>query len=95
MRHLLVEELQECVPGGNILKKRDPEAAKDDNSLLLRAANSLVANHLQKNEYEYTMGIFVPESGTYPDKVSNLPFLRMTKCMPQIELNIALNALSL
>ena len=75
MRHLLVEELQECVPGGNILKKQaSATAAEDDNTLLVKAANSLVASHLQKCEYEYTMGIFIPESGTYPDKVSNLPF---------------------
>lgn len=87
MRHLLVEELQECVPGGNILKKRDPEAAKDDNSLLLRAANSLVANHLQKNEYEYTMGIFVPESGTYPDKMfSTADLLQLLHINPSSEL---------
>lgn len=67
LRTNLITELQQSVQGP--LTLRDLEPSESD-PLLLRAANSLVADHLQKAKYEYTLGVFLPESGLAQDKVS-------------------------
>ena len=38
-------------------------------SLLLQAANSIVANHMRDYGYEYTLSTFMPEAGINLDKV--------------------------
>lgn len=40
-------------------------------SLLIGAANSLVADHLGKCGYEYSLSVFFPESGLAPEKVKS------------------------
>ena len=37
-----------------------------------RAANSVIVDHLRRCGYEYTLAIFLPESGTKPDEVENV-----------------------
>jgi oral-facial-digital syndrome 1 protein len=47
-------------------------------SLTDRAANSLIVNHLRRCGYEYTLAIFLPESGTTADEVfSSSDLLRL------------------
>ena len=47
-----------------------PPQATNESTLLLRAANSLVADHLSKCKYDYALSVFVPETGNTADKVS-------------------------
>jgi oral-facial-digital syndrome 1 protein len=47
-------------------KKKPPE----ESSLFHHAANSLVIDHLEKCNFEYTLSVFLPESGTSKDKVN-------------------------
>ncbi|XP_038055401.1 oral-facial-digital syndrome 1 protein-like isoform X2 [Patiria miniata] len=48
-----------------------PETVQDDEcgTLMHRAANSLVADHLRRCQYEYTLAVFLPESETGKDKM--------------------------
>ena len=41
-----------------------------DESLSLRAANSLIASHLKSLGYEYSLSVFLPECGLADDKVN-------------------------
>ncbi|KAK7097785.1 centriole and centriolar satellite protein ofd1-like [Littorina saxatilis] len=66
LRTNLITELQQSVQGP--LTIRDLEPSESD-PLLLRAANSLVADHLKRAKYEYTLGVFLPESGLAQDKM--------------------------
>ncbi|XP_075575474.1 centriole and centriolar satellite protein OFD1 isoform X2 [Pelecanus crispus] len=47
-----------------------PQAVpNDDSSLLITASNSLVADHLQRCGYEYSLSVFFPESGLEKKKL--------------------------
>ncbi|XP_008948312.1 PREDICTED: oral-facial-digital syndrome 1 protein, partial [Merops nubicus] len=47
-----------------------PQAVpSDDSSLLITASNSLVADHLQRCGYEYSLSVFFPESGLEKKKL--------------------------
>jgi len=53
--------------------KLQPQAVpSDDSSLLITASNSLVADHLQRCGYEYSLSVFFPESGLEKKKVSSV-----------------------
>ena len=47
----------------------EPVYAKEG-SLLHKAANSLVADHLKRCSYDYSLSVFLPESATAIDKVN-------------------------
>lgn len=65
LRNSLVTELQQSVRGPLTLKDlKVPE----EGSLLHRASNSLVANHLRACQYEYSLSVFLPECGLSQDK---------------------------
>ncbi|RUS79294.1 hypothetical protein EGW08_012949 [Elysia chlorotica] len=65
LRNSLVTELQQNVRGPLTLKDlQTPE----EGSLLHRASNSLVANHLRACQYEYSLSVFLPECGLSQDK---------------------------
>uniref|UniRef100_A0A8B9TPT2 OFD1 centriole and centriolar satellite protein n=1 Tax=Anas platyrhynchos TaxID=8839 RepID=A0A8B9TPT2_ANAPL len=49
----------------------------DDSSLLIMASNSLVADHLQRCGYEYSLSVFFPESGLEKKKVNLLQLMRI------------------
>lgn len=66
LRTNLITELQQSVRGPLTVRDLDPP---EQEPLLLRAANSLVADHLLRGKYEYTLGVFLPESGLAQDKV--------------------------
>uniref|UniRef100_A0A2C9KXP3 Uncharacterized protein n=1 Tax=Biomphalaria glabrata TaxID=6526 RepID=A0A2C9KXP3_BIOGL len=65
LRNSLVTELQQTVHGPLTLKDLN---IPEEGSLLHRASNSLVANHLSACQYEYTLSVFLPESGLSQDK---------------------------
>jgi len=65
LRNSLVTELQQSVKGPLTLKDlKIPE----EGTLIHRASNSLVANHLRACQYEYSLGVFLPECGLSQDK---------------------------
>lgn len=47
----------------------------EGSALLIGAANSLVADYLQRCGYEYSLSVFFPESGLAKEKVKSLLFL--------------------
>ena len=55
--------------GANKEFDAEPKYAKEG-SLLHKAANSLVADHLKRCHYDYSLSVFMPESATAIDKVS-------------------------
>lgn len=67
LRNQLIRELKhpllsgaETVPG---------PASSKSTSLLVSAANTIVADYLQTCGYEYSLSVFYPESGLRKDKV--------------------------
>ncbi|XP_071124369.1 centriole and centriolar satellite protein OFD1-like [Mytilus edulis] len=66
LRNKIVEELQQSYKGH--LSVRDLKLP-DEGSLLHRAANSLVADHLRSCQYDYSFSVFLPESRTAKDKI--------------------------
>lgn len=56
-------------------------------SLMLRAANSLVADHLRRCNYDYSMAVFLPESGSAEDKIFTVPdLLDLLRIVPSSQL---------
>ncbi|NWU68361.1 OFD1 protein, partial [Pterocles burchelli] len=68
LRNQLIHELMHPILSGEL---RPQAVQSDDSSLLITASNSLVADHLQRCGYEYSLSVFFPESGL-EKKVSSL-----------------------
>lgn len=52
--------------------ERHPKSiSATESSLLIGASNSLVADHLEKCGYEYSLSVFFPESGLAKEKVKS------------------------
>ncbi|NWH61772.1 OFD1 protein, partial [Geococcyx californianus] len=69
LRNQLIHELMHPILSG----KLQPQAVPSDgSSLLITASNSLVADHLQRCGYEYSLSVFFPESGLEKKKASSL-----------------------
>jgi len=62
-----VSELKRSVNGKLSI---DDLEVPDSGSLVHRASNSLVADHLQSCKYDYTCSVFLPECGIDKTKVS-------------------------
>ncbi|XP_074670880.1 centriole and centriolar satellite protein OFD1 isoform X2 [Strix aluco] len=60
LRNQLIHELMHPILSGELRPQAVPS---DDCSLLITASNSLVADHLQRCGYEYSLSVFFPESG--------------------------------
>ncbi|XP_032535273.1 oral-facial-digital syndrome 1 protein isoform X2 [Chiroxiphia lanceolata] len=60
LRNQLIHELMHPILSGELQPQTVPS---DDSSLLITASNSLVADHLQRCGYEYSLSVFFPESG--------------------------------
>ncbi|XP_065511171.1 centriole and centriolar satellite protein OFD1 isoform X1 [Caloenas nicobarica] len=60
LRNQLIHELMHPILSGELQPQTVPN---DDSSLLITASNSLVADHLQRCGYEYSLSVFFPESG--------------------------------
>ncbi|XP_027494382.1 oral-facial-digital syndrome 1 protein isoform X1 [Corapipo altera] len=66
LRNQLIHELMHPVLSGELQPQTVPS---DDSSLLITASNSLVADHLQRCGYEYSLSVFFPESGLEKKKL--------------------------
>ncbi|KAL5012921.1 hypothetical protein ScPMuIL_011472 [Solemya velum] len=84
LRNSLVSELQQSAKGKLSLRDlRVPE----EGSILHRAANSLIADHLRRCQYDYTLSVFLPETGIAQDKVfSTTDLLKLMNISPQSHL---------
>uniref|UniRef100_A0A803YQZ6 LisH domain-containing protein n=1 Tax=Meleagris gallopavo TaxID=9103 RepID=A0A803YQZ6_MELGA len=75
LRKQLIHELMHPILSGELQPQTVPS---DDCSLLITASNSLVADHLQRCGYEYSLSVFFPESGLEKKKVNLLQLLRIS-----------------
>ncbi|NXP55328.1 OFD1 protein, partial [Heliornis fulica] len=66
LRNQLIHELMHPILSGELQPQAVPS---DDSSLLMTASNSLVADHLQRCGYEYSLSVFFPESGLEKKKL--------------------------
>ncbi|NXK35217.1 OFD1 protein, partial [Piprites chloris] len=66
LRNQLIHELMHPILSGELQPQTVPS---DDSSLLITASNSLVADHLQRCGYEYSLSVFFPESGLEKKKL--------------------------
>ncbi|NXK11720.1 OFD1 protein, partial [Herpetotheres cachinnans] len=66
LRNQLIHELMHPILSGELQPLAVPS---DDSSLLITASNSLVAEHLQRCGYEYSLSVFFPESGLEKKKL--------------------------
>lgn len=71
LRKQLIHELMNPVLCREILPKA---TSSECSSLIIVACNSLVADHLRRCGYEYSLSVFYPESGLEKDKVSTFLF---------------------
>ncbi|KAM6293753.1 centriole and centriolar satellite protein OFD1 isoform 2-T2 [Porphyrio hochstetteri] len=78
LRNQLIHELMHPILSGELQPQAVPS---DGSSLLITASNSLVADHLQRCGYEYSLSVFFPESGLEKKKLWTmqdlLQFLRI------------------
>ncbi|XP_068274688.1 centriole and centriolar satellite protein OFD1 [Nyctibius grandis] len=66
LRNQLIHELMHPILSGELQPQAVPS---DESSLLITASNSLVADHLQRCGYEYSLSVFFPESGLEKKKL--------------------------
>ncbi|XP_041357346.1 oral-facial-digital syndrome 1 protein-like isoform X2 [Gigantopelta aegis] len=85
LRNSIVTELQTSFRGHLSLNDlKEPE----DSSLLHRAANSLIASHLRHCHYDYSLSVFLPESGLAQDKIfSTEDLLQLLSINPHSKLH--------
>ncbi|NXV00925.1 OFD1 protein, partial [Cettia cetti] len=66
LRNQLIHELMHPILSGELQPQMVPS---EDSSLLTTASNSLVADHLERCGYEYSLSVFFPESGLEKKKL--------------------------
>ncbi|NXR54261.1 OFD1 protein, partial [Hippolais icterina] len=69
LRNQLIHELMHPILSGELQPQMVPS---EDSSLLTTASNSLVADHLERCGYEYSLSVFFPESGLEKKKLWTL-----------------------
>ncbi|XP_072470443.1 centriole and centriolar satellite protein OFD1 isoform X7 [Notamacropus eugenii] len=81
LRNQLIHELMHPVLSGEV----QPQViAVEGSSLLVGASNSLVADHLRRCGYEYSLSVFFPESGLEKEKVFTMQdLLQLIKINPK------------
>ncbi|XP_035682047.1 oral-facial-digital syndrome 1 protein homolog [Branchiostoma floridae] len=88
LRNKLITELRSS---GRSERVPRPVEIPEGGSLLHRAANSLVADHLQKCSYDYTLSVFLPESGISRDQLlTTSDFLQLLRVHPQSKVHKSL-----
>ncbi|XP_078600947.1 centriole and centriolar satellite protein OFD1-like [Branchiostoma floridae x Branchiostoma japonicum] len=88
LRNKLITELRSS---GRSERVPRPVDIPEGGSLLHRAANSLVADHLQKCSYDYTLSVFLPESGISRDQLlTTSDFLQLLRVHPQSKVHKSL-----
>ncbi|XP_055101854.1 centriole and centriolar satellite protein OFD1-like isoform X2 [Symphalangus syndactylus] len=80
LRNQLIHELMHPVLSGELQPR---SISVQGSSLLISASNSLVADHLQRCGYEYSLSVFFPESGLAKEKVFTMQdLLQLIKINP-------------
>ncbi|XP_073920277.1 centriole and centriolar satellite protein OFD1 isoform X2 [Castor canadensis] len=80
LRNQLIHELMHPVLSGEL---QPQSISVEGSALLIGASNSLVADHLQKCGYEYSLSVFFPESGLAKEKVFTMQdLLQLFKINP-------------
>ncbi|XP_012290390.2 centriole and centriolar satellite protein OFD1 isoform X2 [Aotus nancymaae] len=80
LRNQLIHELMHPVLSGELQPR---SVSVEGSSLLIGASNSLVADHLQRCGYEYSLSVFFPESGLAKEKVFTMQdLLQLIKINP-------------
>ncbi|NXW75402.1 OFD1 protein, partial [Hirundo rustica] len=91
LRNQLVHELMHPILSGELQPQMVPS---QDSSLLTTASNSLVADHLERCGYEYSLSVFFPESGLEKKKLWTMPdLLQFMRINPKSTLYKSLNEL--
>ncbi|XP_051840458.1 centriole and centriolar satellite protein OFD1 isoform X1 [Antechinus flavipes] len=81
LRNQLIHELMQPVLSGEVQPQSIPV---EGSSLLVGASNSLVADHLRRCGYEYSLSVFFPESGLEKEKVFTMQdLLQLIKINPK------------
>ncbi|KAM6420863.1 centriole and centriolar satellite protein OFD1 isoform 3-T3 [Pluvialis apricaria] len=91
LRNQLIHELMHPILSGELKPRAVPS---DDSSLLITASNSLVADHLQRCGYEYSLSVFFPESGLEKKKLWTMQdLLQLMRINPKSSLYKSLTKL--
>ncbi|CAH7478414.1 Ofd1 [Phodopus roborovskii] len=84
LRNQLIHELMHPVLSGEV---KPPSIPVEGSALLIGASNSLVADHLQRCGYEYSLSVFFPESGLAKEKVFTMQdLLQLIRISPSSSL---------
>ncbi|KAM5221085.1 centriole and centriolar satellite protein OFD1 [Ctenodactylus gundi] len=84
LRQQLIHELMQPVLSGEL---QPPSIPVEGSTLFIGASNSLVANHLQRCGYEYSLSVFFPESGLEKEKMFTMQdLLQLIKIKPSSSL---------
>ncbi|NXW61179.1 OFD1 protein, partial [Eurystomus gularis] len=84
LRNQLIHELMHPILSGEFQPQAVPS---DDSSFLITASNSLVADHLQRCGYKYSLSVFFPESGLEKKKLCTMQdLLQLMRISPKSSL---------
>ncbi|XP_060264653.1 centriole and centriolar satellite protein OFD1-like isoform X1 [Ovis aries] len=84
VRNQLTHELMHPVLNGKV---QSPSTSVEESCLFIEASNFLVASHLQRCGYEYSLSVFLPESGLAKEKVFTMQnLLHLFKISPESSL---------
>ncbi|KAM4683308.1 centriole and centriolar satellite protein OFD1 isoform 5-T7 [Amazona ochrocephala] len=84
LRNRLIHELMHPILSGELQPQAVPN---EESSLLITASNSLVADHLQRCGYEYSLSVFFPESGLEKNKLWSMQdLLQLMRISPKSSL---------
>ncbi|KAK2519633.1 Ofd1 [Columba guinea] len=90
LRNQLIHELMHPILSGELQPQAVPNG---DSSLLITASNSLVADHLQRCGYEYSLSVFFPESGLEKKKLWTMQdLLQLMRINPKSSLYTSLTS---
>ncbi|XP_048192882.1 oral-facial-digital syndrome 1 protein isoform X2 [Perognathus longimembris pacificus] len=80
LRNQLIQELVHPVLSGEL---KPQSISVEGSSLLVGASNAIIADHLQRCGYEYSLSVFFPESGLSKEKVFTMhDLLQLIKISP-------------
>ncbi|XP_063809591.1 centriole and centriolar satellite protein OFD1 isoform X2 [Pseudophryne corroboree] len=89
LRNQLIQDLKHRTLSGDQLQTADVSG----DSLLHRACNSLVADHMRRCGYEYSLSVFFPECGLEKEKVFTVnDLLQLMKINPKSRLHNSLTS---
>ncbi|XP_069896956.1 centriole and centriolar satellite protein OFD1 isoform X3 [Dipodomys merriami] len=84
LRNQLIQELVHPVLSGEL---KPQSISVEGSALLVGASNAIIADHLQRCGYEYSLSVFFPESGLSKEKVFTMhDLLQLIKISPNSSL---------